>query len=474
MPICLPSFAGTAQPASGGTPYANQYSVSLDGSDDYMSIPDADIFSMGNGSGTDNAFSISAWFNADNIASFYFATKDVGGSREWDFRTVGSQLHFFAFGTGGGYIGRKYSTNLNTGRWYHAVVTYDASKASSGIKLYLNGTRVDDADYASGTFTASKNTSTEVRVGGLEIGPGFSNGLIDEVAIFNSELSVSNVSSMYNGGVPNDISSLSPVGWWRMGENDGGSGTTITDQGSGSNNGTLENGPTFSTVVPEAPLPNQYSISLDGSDDYMDIPDSTALETTAFTWSAWFYCTAINRHNPIVDTSTSVSNYDGYHIRVNTTNNIRFVSYSASNFMDSTTAVSANTWYHVVATHEAGSDKLYVNGTLEASGSASSFSMSDAANLRVGSASIYSMYHQGLIDEVSFFNSALSASNVTAIYNGGLPNDIGINGLNLNPVGWWRMGDNDGGTGTTITDQGSGSNDGTLTNGPTFSTTVPS
>jgi hypothetical protein len=29
MPICLPSFAGVAQPASGGTPFANQYSVEL-------------------------------------------------------------------------------------------------------------------------------------------------------------------------------------------------------------------------------------------------------------------------------------------------------------------------------------------------------------------------------------------------------------------------------------------------------------
>jgi hypothetical protein len=45
-----------------------------------------------------------------------------------------------------------------------------------------------------------------------------------------------------------------------------------------------------------------------------------------------------------------------------------------------------------------------------------------------------------------------------------VPNDLGTDGLNLSPVGWWRMGDNDGGTGTTITDQGSGGNDGTLNN----------
>ena len=235
----------------GGTPFTNQYSVSLDGTNDYMSIVDADIFSMGNGLGTDNAFSISAWFNADNIASFYFTTKDASGNREWAFRTVSSQLHFFAFGTGGGYIGRKYSTNLNTGQWYHAVVTYDASKASSGIKLYLNGKRVDDADYASGTFTASKNTSTEVRVGGLEIGPAYSNGKVDEVAIFNTELSSSDVTSIYNSGVPADLTSYSPVGWWRMGDGtEAGSGTTVFDMSTNSNNGTLTNGPTFSTTVP--------------------------------------------------------------------------------------------------------------------------------------------------------------------------------------------------------------------------------
>ena len=233
------------------TAFTNQYSVDFDGSDDYMSIPDADIFSMGNGSGTDNTFSISGWFNADSIGTFYIATKDASGNREWSFRTVSNQLHFFAFGTGGGYIGRKYATSLNAGQWYHAVVTYDASKASSGIKLYLNGTRVDDADYASGTFTASKNTTTEIRVAGVEVNSTYADGKVDELAIFNTELSASDVTAIYNSGMPADLSSYSPVGWWRMGDNDGGTGTTITNQGSASSiDGTLTNGPTFSTTVP--------------------------------------------------------------------------------------------------------------------------------------------------------------------------------------------------------------------------------
>jgi hypothetical protein len=239
-PLVLPSITNT-------------YSVEFDGTNDYMSISDADIFSLGNGSGTDNAFSISGWIYppvGDGQQTFYVATKDASGNREWAFRTVAGKLHFFVFGTGGGYIGRNYSTGLTNAQWLHVAMTYDGSKASSGIKLYLDGTRVDDGDYASGTYTAAKNTSAEVRVSALQVNNTYSDGIIDELSIFNTELSASDITAIYNSGTPNDISSLNPVGWWRMGDNNSGSGTTITDQGSGSNDGTLVNGPTFSTNVP--------------------------------------------------------------------------------------------------------------------------------------------------------------------------------------------------------------------------------
>ena len=41
----------------------------------------------------------------------------------------------------------------------------------------------------------------------------------------------------------------------------------------------------------------------------------------------------------------------------------------------------------------------------------------------------------------------------------------------LSPLSWWRMGDGD--TSPTLTDNGSGGNDGTMTNFSTFSTDVP-
>jgi hypothetical protein len=232
------------------TAFANRFALDLDGAGDYMALGDQDIFSLGDGAGTDNAFSISVWFNADSIGTFVIAAKDASGAREWEIRTISSQLHFYAFGTGGGYIGRNYSTALSTGQWYHAVVTYDGSKANSGIKLYLDGSQVDNGDYSGGTYTAANNTTTEVRVGQAEINSSAGDGKIDELAIFNSELTAAQVSNIYKGessggsggtnGKPGDLSTFSPVGWWKMGDGaEGGSGTTIYDASINSNNGTL-------------------------------------------------------------------------------------------------------------------------------------------------------------------------------------------------------------------------------------------
>jgi hypothetical protein len=115
------------------------------------------------------------------------------------------------------------------------------------MKLYLNGTRVDDTTSTGGTYVAMENTNAPFNIG-KQI-TDFANGLIDEVAIFNTELSASDVTTIYNSAIPNDISSISGlVSWWRCG--DGDTAPTITDNGSGGNDGTMTNFSTFSTDVP--------------------------------------------------------------------------------------------------------------------------------------------------------------------------------------------------------------------------------
>ena len=211
----------------------NTYSVSFDGTNDYAtSTLGSQVF--------DGDFALSFWFNADTAPTFATLMQSGSNSSYNDgfriYRYADTSLAFWKGQGGYSNIFGNIGTTA-TGSWHHVVVTRSGTTST----FYLNGSSID-----TGTDSQSY-TSTALQIG-FTAYPF--DGLIDEVALWDSSLSSSNVTSIYNSGVPNDISSLSPVNWWRMGDNDGGTGTTITDQGSGGNDGTLTNGPTFSTTVP--------------------------------------------------------------------------------------------------------------------------------------------------------------------------------------------------------------------------------
>ena len=231
---------------------SNDYSVDFDGSNDYMGISPSSSIDL---------YGFSAWFKSDNVIS---ATSGVKGA----LLGQGGSAYFLALGgnaTGdftnelitirqsaqNSFAYTSASATIDT-NWHHIAAAWSTSSATTGgdgYDIYLDGVKVGNAG---GTSTPSSpyTLSSAFTIGMRQNGAYTFNALIDEVAIFNSTLSASDVTAIYNSGSPADISSLSPVGWWRMGDDDSGTGTTITDQGSGSNDGTLVNGPTFSSSVP--------------------------------------------------------------------------------------------------------------------------------------------------------------------------------------------------------------------------------
>ena len=138
------------------------------------------------------------------------------------------------------------TSTITDTNWHHISVTYDGSSSVSGVKIYIDG--VSDTVTTAGTLNATTLNSSPFNIGARNSNSLFATATIDEVSLFNSELSQSNVTSIYNSGVPNDISSLSPLSWWRCG--DGDTAPTLTDNGSASNDGTMTNFTTFSTDVP--------------------------------------------------------------------------------------------------------------------------------------------------------------------------------------------------------------------------------
>ena len=243
--------------ALAGNAFSNIYSLSFDGTDDLVNCGDNNNLSFGDGS-SDSAFSMSAWVKATEGDGLYIMSKNrhtTPLSRdEYSFYISSSSKKLIFFLIDLDLLNRRGRTtdvidSSLFGTWIHVAVTYSGvggSSAQNGLKLFINGVRSDTTDSTKNNYTAMHNTSTPLRIGAYHESL-FGEGSIDEAAIFNAELSATDIANIYNSGVPADLSGFSSlVSWWRFEE---GSGTTATDSGTGGNDGTIT-GAAYQTDVP--------------------------------------------------------------------------------------------------------------------------------------------------------------------------------------------------------------------------------
>ena len=241
------NLTGTAATPS----FTNTKSILLDGVDDFVNVADNSNLSFGDSS-NDSAFSISAWIKP-TAKNFVIVSKDVSGADEYLFYINSlNQLSLVLCDNTISHRRSRNSGNIssNYNNWIHVAAIYNGvggTNADNGIKLYLNAVQVDSGTNNGGSYTAMHNGSAPVTIGNYNSSL-FADGNIDEVAIFNSELSASDVSDIYGTGVPTSLATLNPLSWWRCGDDD--TSPTLTDNGSGSNNGTMTNFTAFSTDVP--------------------------------------------------------------------------------------------------------------------------------------------------------------------------------------------------------------------------------
>jgi len=216
---------------------SNTYSLNFDGADDYL-IGSPVTASAQQGT-------ISAWIktSASGSSQTILNTSDATVDNKWlNLRVDGSTGHLrFVANNGGTNSITTGSTDINTGSWVHVAITCN----SSAYSLYVDGSPE--------TLTNSNNDGTwfgDFSLTNLSIGRQIRstisalpfNGNIDEVAVWDSALSSSQISTIYNSGTPSDLSSLSPKAWWRMGDGlEANSGTTIYDMSLFSNDLTIEN-----------------------------------------------------------------------------------------------------------------------------------------------------------------------------------------------------------------------------------------
>jgi len=254
------------------------------------------------------------------------------------------------------------------------------------------------------------------------------------------------------------------IGWGQGSTNSIGWGSIYADS------------PTGDTAISAPSFTNVYSLDFDGVDDYVDsnfiIP---AIST--YTISCWIKKNGVlgSIEGLIGDMNSSGQSKSGRaaiavwstgYIYVNMGNGSAYwydyTSYDLSAYLD-------NAWHHIALTIDGTALKLYVDGVLKYTYTSTvSAGTIGARPYRIGSSSEgTSGVWGGYIDEVSIFNTTLSSGDITSIYNSGTPQSLdSYSSL----ISWWRF---EEGSGTTAIDSGTGGNDGTLTNGVTYSTDIP-
>ena len=123
--------------------------------------------------------------------------------------------------------------------WHNIVWTFN--NTTKATYCYVDGVVQTFTNYGGSAttpyLTARGWTYSTINIGATWTPSEYWNGNIDEIATFNSILSSGNITTIASG--PADLTSLSPVAWYRNG--DGDTYPTITDHGSGGNNGTMTN-----------------------------------------------------------------------------------------------------------------------------------------------------------------------------------------------------------------------------------------
>jgi hypothetical protein len=182
--------------------------------------------------------------------------------------------------------------------------------------------------------------------------------------------------------------------------------------GSGGNNGTLTNGPTFSSA-------NGGSIVFDGVDDYIDLGNTNiSIGTGDMSVSIWVKPTGFFGINAFFySIGSNQSGFYGLGCRSNGQPFFATTPGGAIMVQGSVGAVQSNTWCNVVGTRINGTIRLYFNGS-ETGSSTTSSGTFNTSNAKIGTnADASSEKLQGNCSILSIYTSGLTASQVLQNYN---------------------------------------------------------
>ena len=187
--------------------------------------------------------------------------------------------------------------------------------------------------------------------------------------------------------------------------------TTWFDKSGNANNGTLTNGPTFSSA-------NGGSIVFDGVDDYIQISTSPNL-TNPLTICTFINTSVITGSNQVIYGPSANGQDNWLSISNNRAQIFATQTSDVNNFsVTGTTVIQANIWYHITGIVNNNVISIYVNGVFEVASAAQAFTVGGwNSTARIGQRATGQFPFNGRIACVQGYNRALSAQEILQNYN---------------------------------------------------------
>ena len=177
------------------------------------------------------------------------------------------------------------------------------------------------------------------------------------------------------------------------------------------NDGTEIGGPGY------APGVCDQAISLDGVDDYVNCGNDSSFEIIGpITLSVMLKGTFNSSWDPIIS-----KGFD-WQLSRGTGDEATFFCIGLGSFLFGSANINDNQWHHIVAMYDGAQMRLYVDGKLDASQTASGSLNVSGSNVYIGGSPSQSF--NGLIDDVRIYDRVLSDHEIDVLYTGRADSDL--------------------------------------------------
>jgi hypothetical protein len=360
----------------------------------------------------------------------------------------------YTSGTDGKWLAPTDSIKLN--EWQHVAVFYDRSSAANDPRIYINGSEVAVTENFSISGSIETDAAQDLFIGnGADTSRTF-DGTIDDIRIYNYELSPDEIKVLYNQGQAQVLGSLStdpdgitasnsaaraycppgdtapcnpPIAHWNFDER---LGTTANDITGNGNTGTLTNGP-----KPAIGILGQ-ALDFDAVDDLVSVNASASLNdlfsANGGTLSAWVNPRSMGESDfsSIIGKDDAGPSNEGWKLSFGDsgggTNRVIFTQdYSTTGLQRRSVdnALNLNEWQYLVVTwdgtNNASNVHIYRNGievlyssTINGVGT---FGSDALEPLSIGNFRAGTLTFDGLIDDVRIYNYALTPAQIRTVYN---------------------------------------------------------